>query len=65
LLGKGRQSKADRRQSYYGNYRGDFHCLFPGVWDGLSPTDLLRDFSESPVTAVSPGAEGTPLVKGR
>ena len=24
---------------------------------GLSPTDLLRDFSESP------GAEGTPLVK--
>ena len=28
------------------------------------PNDLLRDFSESPVTAVSPEAQGTPLVKG-
>ena len=26
-------------------------------------SDPRRDFSESPVTAVSPGAEGTPLVK--
>jgi len=33
-------------------------------WLSLFRKDLLRDFSESPVTAVSPGAEGTPLVKG-
>jgi hypothetical protein len=36
----------------------------PDVLEWLSSNDLLRDFSESPVTAVSPGAEGTPLVKG-
>jgi len=33
--------------------------------DGVSLTDLLRDFSESPITAVSLRAEGTPLAKGR
>jgi hypothetical protein len=35
-----------------------FHRLFWGL-DVLSPTNLLRDFSESPVTSMSPGRERT------
>jgi hypothetical protein len=52
-----------------------FSLVFPSkVLNYLLPGDLGRfvtyrpvdeDLSESPVTAVSPGAEGTPLVKGR
>jgi hypothetical protein len=44
----------------FGNFESS-HGLYSsggyGCVDVLSPTDLLRDFSESPVTSMSPGIE--------